>query len=56
MVFNSHGMLEIQIQTNDTTLLGASSSVNRTKEVLNSYQLSFNQTKIDQDALLLCRS
>ena len=53
---NSHGMFEIKLQTNDTTLLGASSSINKTKEVISTYQITFNNTKLNADALLQCKA
>ena len=49
-------MIELVLDTNDTTLLGASSSINKTKEVLSSYQLSFSNNILKKKAFEYCRS
>jgi len=52
---NDHNMLELKFNLSDTTLLGSGSSVTSMLEVINRYQLTFNDYKIKWKAYTQCK-
>ena len=48
-------MLELVVDTNDSTLLGSSSGYNLTSEVLNKYKISYNNTIAKIEKIKACK-
>ena len=46
LVENSHGLLEMQFELNDATLMGSSNHLERMTEIISRYQIRLNITHI----------
>ena len=54
LVENSHGLLEMQFELDDATLMGSSNHLERMTEVISRYQIRLNITHIRVQAVIAC--
>jgi len=52
---NEHGLIEVELNTNDTTLMGSASFTTPLKEIISKYHISVNNFKIKKNAYQNCQ-